>query len=225
MVTSTVPATTSATDTTAASAAMKKEIGLNKDDFMKLFIAQLQNQDPLSPQDPTQFLSQLAQMTQVEQAYNTNTALQNLITAQNSAMGMNAVSFVGGTVKAKGNAIAFDGTAPASIQFNLPAATTATSVTIRDAAGRVVRTVNIGPEAAGDITCTWDGRDNSGNLVPAGAYSYAVSNTAASGSTVTATTYTTGRVDGVGFANGTPSLTIGAVSVGLSDIVSVKGGV
>ncbi|WP_298272619.1 flagellar hook capping FlgD N-terminal domain-containing protein, partial [Geobacter sp.] len=59
-------------DTTAAAAAMKQSTGLNKDDFLKLFITQLQNQDPLQPQDSSQFIAQLAQLTQVEQAYNTN---------------------------------------------------------------------------------------------------------------------------------------------------------
>ena len=63
--TTAVTGTTGATTTTAADA-MKKELGMNKDDFLKLFVAQLQNQDPLAPQDPTEMLGQLAQLTQVE---------------------------------------------------------------------------------------------------------------------------------------------------------------
>lgn len=56
------------TDTTAAAAAMKKSTGMNKDDFLKLFVTQLQHQDPLNPADSSEFIGQLAQLTQVEQA-------------------------------------------------------------------------------------------------------------------------------------------------------------
>jgi flagellar basal-body rod modification protein FlgD len=211
------------TGTTAADAAMKQATGMNKDDFLKLFIAQLQNQDPLSPQDPTQFLGQLAQMTQVEQAYNTNTALQNLLSAQNSTTTMNSVSFIGKTVKANGNSAAFDGTTPSTLQFNQSVPTTSSAVTISDASGKVVRTAIIGPQSAGDASFTWDGRGNNGTLLPAGAYTFAVSGTSASGPAVNATTYTTGRIDGVTLVNGIPSLTIGAAKVAFSDIISVKG--
>ncbi|MBI2354700.1 MAG: flagellar hook assembly protein FlgD [Deltaproteobacteria bacterium] len=218
-----VNAVGSTTDTTAAAAAMKKSAGMNKDDFLKLFVAQLQNQDPLAPQDPTEFLGQLAQLTQVEQAYNTTTALQNLLTAQNNSSAMNSVSFIGGTIKANGNTAAFDGSAPASLQFSMPVPTSSATVTISDTSGRVVRTATLGPSAAGDGTFAWDGRDNSGALLPTGAYSFNVNGTSASGAGVAATTYTTGRVDGVTFNNGSPLLTIGAASVALSDVVSVKG--
>jgi len=202
---------------------MKQATGLNKDDFLKLFVAQLQHQDPLAPQDPTQFLSQLAQLTQVEQAYNSTTALQNLLTAQNNASAMSSVSFIGGTIKANGNTAAFDGASPTSLQFNMSVPTSSATVTISDASGKVVRTATLGAAAAGEASFAWDGRDNSGALLPAGAYTFGVSGTSASGAGVTATTYTTGRVDGVTFKDGKPMLNIGAASVALADVISVKG--
>ena len=97
-----VSSVTAVTDTTAAAAAMKSSMGLNKDDFMKLFVAQLQNQDPLSPQDPSSMLNQLSQMSLVEQSYNTNTALNSLLTAQNNSMGMNSISLIGKNITANG---------------------------------------------------------------------------------------------------------------------------
>lgn len=218
-----VNAVTATTDTTAAAAAMKQSVGMNKDDFLKLFIAQLQNQDPLKPQDPEQMLGQLAQLTQVEQAYNTNSALQNLITAQNNSATMNSVAFIGKTVKANGNAVAFDGAAATSMQFNFATPASAATVAISDANGKVVRTAALGPLAAGDTTVSWDGRDSSGNLLPAGAYSFNVTGTAANGASITATTYTTGLIDGLTVVNGTPMLTIGAATVAFSDVISVKG--
>jgi flagellar basal-body rod modification protein FlgD len=115
-----VNSVTATTDTTAAAAAMKKSMGMNKDDFMKLFIAQLQYQDPLKPQDPSAMLDQLSQLSLVEQSYNNNTALNNLLTAQNNNTTMNSVSFIGKDVKANGNSASFNGSVPVSLQFNLP---------------------------------------------------------------------------------------------------------
>ena len=214
---------TATTDATAAAAAMKKSVGLNKDDFMKLFIAQLQYQDPLKPQDPSAMLDQLSQLSLVEQSYNSNTALNNLLTAQNNSTTMSSVSFIGKNVKANGNAASFDGTTPATLQFNLSVPVASASVTISDASGKMVRTASLGALNAGDALVSWDGRDNSGALLPAGAYTYAIQAATASGTKVAATTYTTGRIDGVNITNGTPILSIGAASVSLADVISVMG--
>jgi flagellar basal-body rod modification protein FlgD len=212
---------TTSTDTTAASAAMKKSLGMNKDDFMKLFIAQLKYQDPLKPQDPSAMLDQLSQLSLVEQSYNSNTALNNLLTAQNNSISLTAVSFIGKDVRANGNVTNFDGSNPAKIEFNLPLSASTTQLSITDVAGRVVRSVALGASSSGDNSISWDGRDNSGALLPAGAYKFAISAVSASGTAVTATTYTTGKVDGVNLSGTTPQLTIGANSVALSDVISM----
>lgn len=212
---------TATTGTAAADAAMKKSLGLNKDDFMKLFVAQLQNQDPLQPQDPSAMLTQLSQMSLVEQSYNSNTALNNLLTAQNNSSSLTAVSFIGKNVKANGNSATFDGSTPSTLQFNLSLPATSAQVSIVDGSGRTVRTAALGSTKAGDNSFSWDGRDNSGALLPAGAYSFAVNATTAAGSSLPATTYTTGRIDGVNLSGSTPQLNIGASSVALSDVISV----
>jgi flagellar basal-body rod modification protein FlgD len=215
---------TSTTGTTTADAAMKQSLGLNKDDFMKLFIAQLQNQDPLAPQDPSAMLTQLSQMSMVEQSYNNNTALNNLLTAQNNSTTISSVSFIGKNIKANGNSAAFDGSSSTSMQYNLSVPASSATVMISDAAGNTVRTATLGAQTSGDSTYAWDGRDNSGTLLPAGAYSFAVNATSASGAAIAATTYTAGRVDGVNMSSGTPMLTIGAATVALTDVISVIGG-
>jgi flagellar basal-body rod modification protein FlgD len=166
-------------------------------------------------------LDQLSQMSLVEQSYNSNTSLNNLLTAQNNSISLTAVSFIGKDVKANGNATTFDGTTPTSLEFNLPSSATSAQVSIKDGAGNVVRTATLGSSNAGDNSFSWDGRDNSGALLPSGAYTFAVTATAASGSAITATTYTTGRIDGVDLSGSTPLLTIGATSVALSDVISM----
>ena len=90
----------STTNSTTASAAtsMKQDIGFNANDFMQLLVTQLKNQDPLNPQDSSQFVSQLAQLSQVEQTYNINTNLQNLLSSQNNITSLSAMSLIGKNV-------------------------------------------------------------------------------------------------------------------------------
>lgn len=213
---------TTTTGATYAADAMKKSIGMNKDDFLKLFITQLQHQDPLAPQDATAMLGQLAQLTQVEQAYNTSAALEKLLMAQDNSLAMTSVALIGREVKAFGNQVAFDGNSPATIPFDLPAATTAATLKIVNATGQTIRIVDLGDRTAGNGSYQWDGTDGQGNRVSAGAYRYSVSGTDGLGAQVQATTYTSGKADGIRFDNGTAYVTIGAVSVPFADVISVK---
>lgn len=214
---------TTSTDPTAAAATMKKTFGMDKDDFMKLFITQLQYQDPLKPQDPSAMLDQLSQLSLVEQSYNSTTAMNKLLTAQNNSMSMTSVSFIGKEVKANGNSTSFDGSTPSSLQFNLSVPTAEATLTIKNASGSIVKTVALGAKSAGDSTVAWDGSDNSGNKLPSGVYSFSVAGKTAGGESVAASTFTTGRIDGVNLTGDTPMLTIGANSVALTDVISVKG--
>ena len=117
-----VDAVSSTTLAADGAAAMKKATGMNKDDFLKLFVTQLQNQDPMKPQDSNQFIAQLAQLSQVEQSYNTNTNLQSLLTAQNNATVVSAVSFIGKDVLAAGSQVSL--TAGSSIPHGIGGSST-----------------------------------------------------------------------------------------------------
>lgn len=221
MTTTAITGTGSSTEVSAADA-MKKTIGMNKDDFLKLFIAQLQNQDPLNPQDPTEMLGQLAQMTQVEQAYNTAATLNKLLEAQNSSFSMSSLGTIGKNISALGNQVYFDGTNQATLEFSMSAATSSTNLDIRDASGRTVKTVQLGTQYAGSNQYAWDGKDGQGNLLAPGSYSFSVSGTDASGATQKGTTYTTGKADGVVFDNGVAHVSIGTVLVPFSSVFSVR---
>lgn len=215
---SSVSGTSSDTTTTSS---LKQTLGMDSDDFLKLFVAQLQYQDPLSPQDPSEMLGQLAQLSQVEQAYNMNTALTNLLAAQNNSANLSSVSFIGKTVTAEGDALVFDGTNATTGKFNFDDAVSSPVLTISNANGTVVRTVSMDSLAAGDNSYSWDGRDDSGNLLAAGAYTFAVSGTTAGGVKQSATTFTSGRVDGVSIVDGSAVLNIGGASVAVADIISI----
>ncbi|WP_026840987.1 flagellar hook assembly protein FlgD [Citrifermentans bremense] len=215
---------TSTATTAAAQAEMKKSTGMNKDDFLKLFVTQLQNQDPLNPQDGTQFISQLAQLTQVEQAYNTNSNLQNMLNQGSNSATLAAVTLIGKQVEAQGNQLELKSGSPSTIQYKLDSAADQVTVTVADQSGKVVRTLSGGSKGAGVGSVAWDGTDDAGNQLAAGAYSFSVSAKTASGSNVTAAGLVSGKVDGVDMSGASPVLSIGALKLKLTEVTSVSGG-
>jgi flagellar basal-body rod modification protein FlgD len=91
----TVPATTSTTTSTTAPATEAANTILGKDDFLKLLVGQLKNQDPLNPTSDTDFIGQMAQFSQLEQTTNMASANEQLIAEQRGAR---AVALLGRTV-------------------------------------------------------------------------------------------------------------------------------
>jgi flagellar basal-body rod modification protein FlgD len=211
------------TTTPSAAEYMKQTTGLNKDDFMKLFVAQLKNQDPLAPQDSSAMVAQLAQITQVEQSYNTNTNLKNLLEAANSSSSMSAVSFIGKTITAQGSQVNLSPGGQPQLNFNLASAAKLVQVAIQDSNGHTVRTVNMGSTPPGEGTLVWDGKDNNNSAVPAGLYSFSVAGLAPDGSSFSGTPLIKAVVDGVKLDQGTTVLTAGGIEVPLVSVMTVKG--
>ncbi len=213
---------TAAVDSGNASAVMKQTIGMNKDDFLKLFITQLQNQDPLKPMDGTEFLAQLAQLTQVEQAYNVNSKLASIIDSLNSSSALSAVSFIGKEITAYGSDVLLTSGKEARITFNAPRAAEQLTVTIRDANGNTVRILTRGETAAGQGSMLWDGNDGSGNALPPGTYTFSVRGRDAEGITFACENLFTGKVDGVEYSGAAVMLTVGGKQIPFNSIVGVK---
>lgn len=206
-----------------AAAAMKRATGINKDDFLKLFITQLKNQDPLNPRDSAEFIAQLAQLTQVEQAYNTNSNLEKLLSTINTNAGLNSVSFIGKEVVTEGNQVSLKAGTPVKLGFRLDHQASEVKIEIMNGAGMTVRTLHGGAASAGDSALVWDGRDSANNPMPPGTYTYSVKAVNGDGKEFTAQPLMTGRVDGVRFQGGEPVLTMGGTEVPLARVLSVKG--
>lgn len=224
MTTNTVPPTTTATAPSAASSSSPntamQQLSGNLNTFLTLLTTQLKNQDPLSPMDSTQFTQQLVEYSQVEQQINTNTNLQSLISLQQSGAGAAAVGYLGKEVTiTNGNAALINGAA--NWNYVLGANAANTTLTVSNSQGQVVFT-GPGATSAGVNSFSWNGQDNSGNQLPDGTYSLAVSATAANGGTVATGVSSTGTVSEINLSGPTPQLIIGTMSVPLTQVALIQ---
>ena len=194
---------------------------LGKDDFLKLFVAQLQNQDPLSPMESTEFTSQLAQFSSLEQLTNMNQNLDYLLMYQASMNNAEAINFIGSTVKASGSSIGVKDGASDQIQFDLAADAAEVNVFIYDSSDNLVKTIHCGTLDDGEQSIPWDGANEDGSPVPDGTYTFEVSAKDANGETIVASPYMTVEVTGATFKDGNAYLLAGDIEISMSDVIKV----
>lgn len=206
-----------AANSTAGSASSNALNG-TKDEFLKLFMAQLQNQNPLEPQDGAQMVSQLAQFSSVEQATETNQHLADLASAQAATSSASLSNLVGRTCDASADAITLDtkGAVP-PLQLTADAPITGGSVIITDASGKQIRKLTI-PDGATTATLQWDGKTDAGATAPSGDYTITVD---PGKSTANITSQWHGRVDGVELTSGGARVRMGGVLVKPSDVRTI----
>lgn len=192
--------TATASSSTGTATAQAQDI--NQDTFLKLFVTQLQNQDPLNPMDPSGMLSQLAQFTALEQQTQSNDLLKNLLSAIQSQSQFDLMQFVGREVVTQGNTVSLPQSGGTSLSYDLGGNANNVTVSILDSNGQLVRTIQEGAQAQGRQVVEWDGLDGNGNPLPEGTYSFQVQATDSNGSGVTAQTYASEQVVGTSWANG-----------------------
>jgi flagellar basal-body rod modification protein FlgD len=189
------------------------------DRFLTLLVAQLRNQDPLNPLDNAQVTTQLAQLSTVTGINRINETLLALGEAQSAARTLQATHLLGREVAVDGNTMVLGAEAPARAGFALAGAATSVTVQIKDAAGVVVRTMELGPHALGEQRFEWDGKNDAGAAAAPGKYTFTVTATGKDNASVAASGVTIASVTGV-YADGTgPRLVLGDLgSVGIDDV-------
>lgn len=148
--------------------------------FLKLLTEQLKNQDPLSPMDNAQMTSQLAQISTVSGIDKLNTTLSTMLQSSQSGDVLQAAALVGKGVMVPGKEMTLTG-GKAYAGFELTGAADRVTVSIKDANGLEVQSLELGDAQAGVHNFAWDGLSKSGALAADGKYTISV--TATQGST------------------------------------------
>lgn len=198
---------------------------LDRQDFMTLFITQLQYQDPMKPMDSYEMASQMAQFSNMEATMKMSANMERLLDYQTSQNNLQLLTLLDKDVMALGNSIGVnDGETGRGI-FTLVEASDAVTVEIYDDRDRLVRQIDLGAMEVGEFELTWDGKDSRGNAVANGLYSYVVDARNQYNDVVEVDYRMQGRVTGVEFDSGTAMVTLdNHVGVKVGDIVQVLDG-
>ena len=199
---------------------------LNRDDFLQLLVTQLSNQDPLNPMDGQEFAAQLAQFSSLEQLININESMIqsgeiNGLLAQSINSGV-AADLIGKTIESVGSQFHYDGNDETTLRYELANVASDIEVEILNPAGQTVRTISFSQLESGEHTVTWDGKDNDGNALASGEYTFNVKATNSSGDQVHATTFISGVVDRVTYNQNGIFLWVGNTSINMGDVRSVS---
>ncbi len=171
-----------------------------QDRFLTLLIAQLQNQDPLSPMDNAQITQQMAQISTVQGISTLNDTMTQLLAIQ----GSQAAQFIGRGVTLSGSDLQLSAGA-ANGSALLDGNANDVTVEIFGAGGLPVRTINLGAQSAGLLQFQWDGKNDIGAQMPDGEYAYRVAAKAGTFD-IGVETFTAARVLSVSLAATGPTL-------------------
>ena len=194
--------------------AVNPDSTLEKDDFLKLLLTELQYQDPTAPMDTDKILTQTSQLATLETQQNTNKVLEDFSSSLNSMMNSAAIASIGKMAKLT-NSITFDNS---PVEFNLTFSEDVNSGTIyiKNDDYNVVRTISLDKMSSGDQKFIWDGKDDNGNIVQSGNYTIsAIYNENLEAE------YGSAKIEAVKFDNGEALLKIGANYVPFDRILEI----
>lgn len=204
----------------------KDKNSIDKDGFMKLLLTQLRHQDPMSPLESHELASQLAQFTSVEQLFNINEKLDRNLEVEynlNQAIGNSlSTTIVGKDLRAIGNELYVGEEGTSDIIYELSESAANISISIYDSTGNLVRTDILGKERAGTHIYNWDGKDDHGNKIADGIYTFSVSATNPQGTELPVSTFMGGHISGVLFGdNGNTEFLVGGLRISVADVVRI----
>ncbi len=143
---------------------------LDQTDFLKLLTTQLANQDPMSPQEPGEFMGQMAQFGMVDGIQSLNSKVSTLTDSLQSTQALQASSLVGRKVFIEGNRALFKEGENLKGAVELPVSASDVEVHIKNLQGEIIKKVSLGNQSAGVNPLQWNGLNDEGNAVPSGLY-------------------------------------------------------
>ena len=208
------------TTSPTASAVREPSDDLGREEFLAMLIAQLENQDPLNPQDATEFTAQLAQFSSLEQLISMRSSIDSLADSQGVAQNLAAATLIGreALVATDSFSVSADPEQlPPRLYLDSSTSTLLQEVEIRDELGRVVaRTSPLGALDAGRTELDWS---EFGGAPPPGTYS--VHPIAADGGPVPSVAVRA-RITGASLEAGSPLLVIGGVELPIGSLLEVN---
>ena len=155
----------------AIAGATNRQQSFGQNEFLKMMLAQLKNQDPLKPLDPAQFLGQLAQFSTVTGIQ----GMQNSLSALNRTLGTSSLtegaSLIGRDVLTAATTARLGSTGSVSGAVVAPAGASSVQVNVRDVSGALVRRFDV-PVTDGLVDFSWDGLNDQGSRAASGVYAF-----------------------------------------------------
>jgi flagellar basal-body rod modification protein FlgD len=197
---------------------------MGKDDFMRLLMTQLRNQDPLNPMDHKEMATNLAQFGSLEQLQNIGTGIQGMKNSFNDGRKMDVLNYIGKKVQATGNEVNLMEGQAVRLQYMTKDGVQPVKADIIDPNGKPIREMMLNGKTDGS-SIEWDGKDSNGQAVPAGKYTFRVIGVDNKGQGVDLSTEMSGKVTGVDMQGETPLLIVqtekGKVRLEMSRIRSI----
>jgi flagellar basal-body rod modification protein FlgD len=163
-----VNGTTSGIPSASSSSAIPLNMQINQADFLQLITAQLTDQNPMQPADPTQFVSQLEGMSEVS-------SMQSMQSSLAASQIMNGTTLLGHSVLAPGTTATLAAGGGIAGAVTAPQGASQLTVSITDSSGNPVTSFNVAPNGSGLTPFSWNGTTSTGTAAPAGQYTIAVS--------------------------------------------------
>jgi len=207
-----------------------KKQQLNQDDFMKLMMAQMKNQDPTKPVDNNEFVAQMAQFSAAQGIKEMNDSFHTLATSLQSSQALQASSMVGRQVMIPGNISEMTSTGELRGAVEIPTETEQVIVKIMDNKGQLVKTIELGKHGEGLAAFNWDGVISKGDVnVPGSVEQKAKSGKytlqaemLVDGKAQAATTYVTDKVNSVSLGKGNQGVTLNLSNTGSKSLADIR---
>lgn len=199
---------------------------IDKNGFLQLLIAQMQNQDPLEPMENTEYAANLAQFSSLEQMTNVADLTEQGVNADillaQSINNTLASNLIGTDVLAVGNTVNVTDGEVNSVMYESDTYSNQVEIVISDADGNTIRTITEDRVEAGEHVFTWDGLDDRGEEVSDGDYTVEVNSITSSGDSTALAVYVYGNVDAVRYEDSGAVLIVGNLTINFGDVIELR---
>jgi flagellar basal-body rod modification protein FlgD len=199
----------------------KDRNSLGQTEFLDLMVAQLKNQDPLQPMQNGDFIAQMAQFSSVSGLNKLQSSFDTLANSLQSNQALQASTLVGRSVLVPSGQAVLNQTGNVKGLLDLQQSSPNVTLSVMDGNGELVKTMQLGGHASGDVPFTWDGTNNAGEKMPYGKYTL-VADAQGPDSRFSVGTLVNASVESVTIGNGGQQLTLNLQELGQVSFSQVR---